>query len=496
MDAVAAVLGDTSLLCALAQLMLRIQAARSLAVASCACRRLRFAAEAGARSLVLRFFPEATAACGPQEPWSAHAALLCALIFGGRAGEERGEQSLDPLRYALYGGDVATSAPWAVSGERVVQAERLVKALLERRGEARLLLGPRGPFALVPLQRRLLRRLCLHQGAMKRAADLARLASEKTQGTCWELEVALDLAEVLNLCAYARTYVSDSPPHLAEFEEAVRAADLASPLSRLAAASLRSRVPSTPRARRLLGRTMASAAHAWLLDTLQLEVEQRLVWRWGDGEAMFREALVVHDRAVDLAVRRVEHAALRLRGASPDARSSACELSWHRPALQDHEAILRGQFPPPPELGGLLLKEALALARTGCAELRGPVLELGECVAGLAECWFCIAAVARHLDAELLGIGAEPAANKALEIFEDALDLFAGETPGGQGTLERSVEYADTLKDYGKVIACFFDANDTHAIKSPLPKALRLHEELLGAAHPRTRNVRRLCAHE
>mmetsp|Transcript_87632 Transcript_87632/g.253074 ORF Transcript_87632/g.253074 Transcript_87632/m.253074 type:complete len:509 (+) Transcript_87632:44-1570(+) len=505
MDAVARVFGDGSFLGILAELLLRLQESRCLGRMACACRRLDLLFDEASRSMVLRMLPRAT--CLSREPWSMLAALVCSLASCGRFGTWK--ELAAPLESALDPGG-GPDPPWAESGERVAQANLLVTALAH--GRAAQLLGGQGPLAMIPLQRRLLRRLCFDFGALRRAPSLARLTLEKARGTKWEPEVSLDLADVLNLRAYARTYVSDRPAHLAEIEEAVRAADHAfSMLSDSVAGSLRLPAPPTLRAHRFLGRTLASAAHMWLLGALPPEAERRLAGRWVDGAAMFRQALLVQDRAVELALREVRQTVLRLQSGSGDSgidgsdasgsgsQSEAAEALLgpergnlqQRQAMHDEWAIRCGR----PDPNDLMVKAAVEFGRAGRPEIREPLLGLGACTASLAECWFCISAAARHLrftSPGLLGIGVDAAAKKSRETFESALAIFSGGFVD-VGLLERSIEYADALKDYGKLCSCFFGGNSAHAASSPLTKALRLHTELLGVAHPRTCNIRRLC---
>jgi len=502
MDVVSSVFGDASLLFALLQRMYRMHALLELHRTVCVCRRVCYAAEAAARSLVLQVFPGAT--CPPTERWCTHAELISALGLLERSG---GGDIRPPLRYALHGGEPG-EAPWAATADRVQQAQALAEILVDPHGPASQLLGRHGPMGMLTLQRRLLRRLAFDLGALKWALDLARLANEKARGTKLELDVCLDLADILNLKVSARSFSNDHALEFEVFEEALRATDFASPLSRLAIPALRSPAPSTPRARQVVGRTMASTAQVWLFATFKPEIESRLAGRWGDGEALLHAALLVHEQAVDLAARQVERIVLRLHSRDPPPRvvgPAGPEPAWHHLVERDDEPAQRG-FPPTPEFETPLVLEALELGRLGHPELRAPLLELGECVAGLAECWFCIASVARLIRPEegprpesqphdLLDIGAETAANRALETFEDALNIYCNENYS-PGHLDQTLEYADALKDYGKVISFFFDENDIHAVKSPLLKSLRLHREFLGPAHPRTANVRRLCAHE
>lgn len=225
-----------------------------------------------------------------------------------------------------------------------------------------------------------------------------------------EAEVLLDLAEVLNLRAYMRTYVSREPEATAELEEALLAAKRAKGLA-----------PS-PRASRLLGRTLASAAHAMMLQALDPPITARLMQEWGGVFEMFQAATQ---------------------------------------ELQDSVKALR---------------EA--------ADSPGASLELATTTASLGECWFCIAAAAEHNREKMLGFSWRGAANCSRVTLTESIELFVG------ADLTHTVEHADALKDLGKLLNSFdLDVPYAHEL---LTASLDLHRGLLGACHPRTRNVMRL----
>ncbi|CAJ1387544.1 unnamed protein product [Effrenium voratum] len=74
----------------------------------------------------------------------------------------------------------------------------------------------------VPLRVRRLRRLAFEGGATRKGVLLAELSAAK--GRRWRSpllqELLLDVSELLNLRAYARTYVSSRPRMVLELEEA------------------------------------------------------------------------------------------------------------------------------------------------------------------------------------------------------------------------------------------------------------------------------------
>eukprot|EP00927_Polykrikos_kofoidii_P042052 TRINITY_DN35922_c0_g1_i1.p1 TRINITY_DN35922_c0_g1~~TRINITY_DN35922_c0_g1_i1.p1 ORF type:complete len:479 (+),score=48.31 TRINITY_DN35922_c0_g1_i1:201-1439(+) len=410
MDPVAIVFGDIALGGALFAQMLEASLLNSLGIAACASRRLRVLVEVAARSAVLRIWRDAVVSEG--ETWAAHWALVAAAY--------RRPEARSALCHVLYTSTQSDAEGCTEVSQRsqlrLADAEDALAvlvggatdSLLSRRGRAMRVLGERGPKALLPLQRRLLHRLCFQTGALRKAPLLARLNARKAEGTASEQETLLDLAEVLNLRAYVRTYVSGRPDVVAELEEALQAAERASRQGCVAGiTSFGLRAP------RLLGRTFVSAAYAMALGLLDEFFHERFVKAWGGERAMFCAAL--------------EH-----------------------------------------------LESAVSLARTAGKDTCGSV-ELGTCLASLAECWYCMASA--H--------DCATSAQKSRTIFEEALRVFEQMEPAS------SVEHADALKDYGKVLALFWREQHSEAL-SALERSLRLHRILLGEDHPRTLNVVRL----
>eukprot|EP00411_Alexandrium_monilatum_P090365 CAMPEP_0175746074 /NCGR_PEP_ID=MMETSP0097-20121207/58404_1 /TAXON_ID=311494 /ORGANISM="Alexandrium monilatum, Strain CCMP3105" /LENGTH=402 /DNA_ID=CAMNT_0017054501 /DNA_START=1 /DNA_END=1206 /DNA_ORIENTATION=- len=400
--------------------MLQARLLSNLGAAACASRRLRAVAEAAAHGTVLQVWPKACLTAG--ETWAVHWTLLSTTAHNPCA--------RTALCHALYGqGDEAARgpAPPAATDEQVSGAERAVAVLVGKVGRRRRnlvlrLLGAEGGLESLPLQRRLLRRMCFDAGAQRQAPVLARLTVLKARGTgvraaargtgarAAEADALLDLAELLNLRAYMRTYVSRRTEAISELLEALAVAKRAHSLA------------SSLRAGRLLGRTLASAAHALMLDVLDEETRGRLVQEWGGGLQMFERA-------------------------TQELKAGIATLQAAKDGERD-------------------------------------ALELGTTTASLGECWFCIAAAADHCEDTVLGVSAQGAAACSKALLQESIDAFHG------ANLTHTIEYADALKDLGKLLSCF-DLGIPES-RGLLTASLYLHMALLGALHPRTRNVVRL----
>jgi len=415
--AVAAVLNNATFFGVLAQHILEERLLVAMGTVACASQTLRAATEFAAKHAVLKLWPSALSIDG--EPWSAHWVILAALSHDTLA--------LAALCRALYGaegGSFGAPSSEVVTVPRV--ADRACASLVgigrnrhtpppriagAHRSGVQRLLGSQGPVALLSRQRRLLRRLCIEAGGLRHAPVLARLNMNKACGSCEAAPALLDLAEVLNLRAYARTYVSRRPKAGAEIEEALDAASLVRRCS--------SEAGATPRARLLLGRTLASAAHAAALGSLDDPICERLRNAWGSTASMF-------------------HAA---------------------------EAEFEGAL--------------TAIGPVADASDRGIL------TAAWGECFYCVASVAEY---EGRTEFCREASLRSRTLFEEAIAIFCGSS-----SAVCSVEYADALKDYGKVLLCFF-ASDADVGLDLLGKSLSLHSRLLGCDHPRTQNVQRLLS--
>lgn len=149
------------------------------------------------------------------------------------------------------------------------------------------MLGASGPLALLPLQRLLLRRLAFDLGATRGGVQLARQAVAKAASQ----EVLGDVAELLNLRSYARTYVSSRPRVLKELEEALQhAAEAVQCVEGPPEATAVTPLRGMARARLLLGRTLTWAAHSLALAYVQGPMRDRLLARWGSPLQMFQLA--------------------------------------------------------------------------------------------------------------------------------------------------------------------------------------------------------------
>jgi len=302
----------------------------------------------------------------------------------------------------------------------------------------------------------LLQRLCFDFGALGLAPQLAQLAASHARGTMWELDAIQDLLHALTVRSDATDGVGPPPP-MAELSLAISAV-VAGPYLQLA------------RAQRLLGRALATCAQTWLLGALRPGERACLRSRWGDADALLREALEAHGRAVDL-----DTAALRSASASMGGNEA------HGEVAQD------------------CAEEALAMACAGGIGSRRAALELGRSLAALGEFWHSVAYVSAQLLADgecplIVGVDGEAAANAALDTFEDAVRLFRVAS-SDDCPIEVSRDYAEILLGYGKVILCFFEDLDSCKVESPLEQALKLYEELLGRSHPRTCHLRKVCLH-
>lgn len=433
---------DSCLLFLTAQVLL---ASREVASFVCASRGARDAVSDAARSAVQAEVGDVV--LPPGERWAAHAALLASIGSEGR------QDLLRPLSAALY----------AAGAGILEEADGLVEALTAK--------AP-GPVAMIPVRRRLLRRLCFDFGALGRAPGFARLTTRSAQGTAWEEDAAQDLLHVLTLCSDATLCLglAGAPPSTAELAEAICARPY----------------PESAKAQRLLGRALATCAESWLLNALQPGEAAILRMHWSDAESALREALDAHRRALGLAT-----AALRAACGLAGARGSF-EVPEQRPAEEvapvDHP-VLFAETPP----------DILALVSVAGDGPRRAAWELGRCVAAVAEFWHSIAYVSgqRLADNEgstVFGVEGEVAANAALDAFEDAVRVMRA--AGSEiAQAEASEDFADVLLGYGNVLLCFFEQADAREVERPLEQALKLYEELLGHGHPRTCQVRRLCRH-
>merc|ERR1712084_19455 len=102
----------------------------------------------------------------------------------------------------------------------------------------------------------------------RKGVMLARLNAEKSAHSQHEIHALVELAELLNLRAYTRTYVSRRPSAIAEMEEALDTARRAKKLSGHSASA---------RVHRILGRTLASAAHSISLGVVDDDTADRML---------------------------------------------------------------------------------------------------------------------------------------------------------------------------------------------------------------------------
>lgn len=342
-------------------------------------------------------------------PYLAHWALISIL--------EKSSEALEVVNQALNTDDDADSC--ALPRLSCALARQAVNDLTDRCPVCQTcptarVLGADGPLQLLPLQRRLLRRLAFDAGATRGGVHLAQQAVSKAlaQRSPALREVLLDVAELLNLRAYARTYVSSRPRVLSELEEALCHAahamecpeELSEPEGALT--PLRGIV----RARLLLGRTLSSAAHSLALSYMQGAARDRLLSRWGSPQKMFE-----------------------------------------------------------------LAEEQLRCAIAEVSDL----FSEGILYAALGECFFCQASAARE--------SPNHACKHCLKYFRHAFRCLQ---QAGQAD---SIQFADALKDYGKVLKCGVLAESNAAAgERALRRALHTHRRLLGSDHPCTRNVCRL----
>jgi len=490
-------LTDVSVISPFVQNAFQLQMGGMLARVACASRGLCGEIESGARLAVLSVFPDATLRTG--ERWATQACLISALLQTGLA---ETEAILRPLRHALYrtSSDATESEMWAVCDEEVAIAEQLVAVLSNRCGLVAELLGRRGPVAMIPLELRLLRRLCLECGAFQRVMDLAQLVVEKARGTAWQLDAAMDIVSVVDACGSWRELGARE-------------------LEGLASAILS--VPSeSPRALRLHGKTLVASAQAWPRLSLMRSWEDRTqLIQWGDQTTLLRRGLSAHRRSIFIA----KQAVLDARPGAAARGKSGWILPW-RPCLSqpEHAGQLTEQMRlvtamglEPPSCGrcsqdgeycedavasrlGTFLDEVVPKDLELSGEMRGLLLELAESLAAFADFWFTVAYLAiqdlvdddqdddTYVVASIMGVSAEVAANTALNFFEDAIEVFS------RARLERSLEYAMTVKNYGKCVMCFFDESDALAVDRPLVESFKLHVDFLGPAHPLTTSVRDL----
>eukprot|EP00928_Gymnodinium_smaydae_P025126 TRINITY_DN20112_c3_g1_i1.p1 TRINITY_DN20112_c3_g1~~TRINITY_DN20112_c3_g1_i1.p1 ORF type:complete len:446 (-),score=48.03 TRINITY_DN20112_c3_g1_i1:127-1332(-) len=380
---------------------------------ACTSQGLRAMVEAVTRSAVLETLSHTLAAEarkaaqqslaeGCSYPWHAHWILLAEVVDEPFV--------LQELANAIWAPDSAFLALQRSNPLRRQIAKLALKAITSKQSVARSVLST-GPSRMLPLQRRLLRRLGMEAGAIQESIKLALLTADKAENTESEAAAFLDVAEICNLMAYARTYVSRSSKATAQLMVALTRARHVSTGS----------CAHEPRSLRLYGRTLVSAAHSWLLDCCDDDTSLLLSKLFGSGQHMFDRAIQTLQSGVEAAERMVE--------LDPS---------------------------------------------------RASILELGSCLASLGECWFCVASV-EHRFAD--GPTEAEAIAKSREWFEQALRVLS---EAGYG---QSLEYADALKDYGKLVA-HFDTDS--AFPDALNTSLAVHRRLLGDDHPRTRNVRRL----
>jgi len=371
--------------------------------------------DSAARQAIKRLCPQATPLL--TRPYLAHWALISIL--------EKSPEALDVVSQALTDDDCSDCSDGsALPRLSCALARQAVNDLTDRCSfcetcpTARVL-GADGPLQLLPLQRRLLRRLAFDAGATRGGVHLAQQAVAKAlaQRSPMLREVLLDVAELLNLRAYARTYVSSRPRVLSELEEALSQAAHAMDCSEELSEPEGQLTPlrGTVRARLLLGRTLSSAAHSLALSYMQGAARDRLLARWGSPQKMFELA-------------------------EQQLRCAIAEVSRQGEPALFSEGIL-------------------------CA--------------ALGECFFCQASAARE--------NADHACKQCLKYFRHAFRCLQ------QAGKADTIQFADALKDYGKVLKCGVLAeNNAAAGELALRKALHTHRRLLGSDHPCTRNVCRL----
>lgn len=467
--------------------MFRLQASREVFSLACASRRFCTTAESASWSFVQEVFPGAVRQLGGR--WATHACLICAVLSA------RAARLLPALRDALFGSGYAA---WADADERVAQSRELAALMVDRRGPLGQLLGRTGPVDMLHLQRGLLHRLCFYQGACGSALALAQLTVEKALGSEWEGEVALDVVRALTR-TWPRSGVGPAARALC-LEAAARAIAMAG-------------APELPASQRLLGRALAACAHVRLLSGLPPGDEARIAEYWGDGEAMLWRALAAHERAVELARISADNAGQPRAQAGSGLPAGLQQPATLAFAMQEQVVDYPSSRPgddrrlAPAQLespqGPDELEPGTAAIDDTSEELAASLVALGDFKLSVAYC-----ATQRHADDATVGgdasceasdatlLDVEQAANDALEIFEEAIELYS-EPPchGAEPVLRISLESAEAVRGYGSVILCFFD--DTQAqIDRPLTKSLALYDELLGRAHPVSDHVRKLASPE
>ncbi|CAK9110544.1 Putative lipase ATG15 (Autophagy-related protein 15) [Durusdinium trenchii] len=236
--------------------------------------------------------------CGPAAqlvPYLAHWALISIL--------EKNPEALEVVNQALMTeGDSSVSQPLSCARARQAVNDLTDRCPVCQHCPTARVLGAEGPLELLPLQRNLLRRLAFDAGATRGGVHLAQQAVSKAlaQRSPALREVLLDVAELLNLRAYARTYVSSRPRVLTELEEALRhaadAMDCPDEPDAPGCATGTSLTPlrGLPRARLWLGRTLSSAAHSLALSFMQGAARERLLSRWESPQKMFNMAEEQH----------------------------------------------------------------------------------------------------------------------------------------------------------------------------------------------------------
>lgn len=382
-------------------------------LAAC-CTTWRATVDSAARQATKRQCPQAEPLL--TRPYLAHWALISIL--------EKNPEALEVVNQALMTeGDSSVSQPLSCARARQAVNDLTDRCPVCQHCPTARVLGAEGPLELLPLQRNLLRRLAFDAGATRGGVHLAQQAVSKAlaQRSPALREVLLDVAELLNLRAYARTYVSSRPRVLTELEEALRhaadAMDCPDEPDAPGCATGTSLTPlrGLPRARLWLGRTLSSAAHSLALSFMQGAARERLLSRWESPQKMFNMA-------------------------EEQLRSAIAEVAG------------QGQ---------------------------SSLLAEGILYAALGECFFCQASAARD--------NADHACKRCLKYFRHAFRCLQ------QAGKADTIQFADALKDYGKVLKCGFLAeNNAAAGEHALRKALHTHRRLLGSDHPCTRNVCRL----
>lgn len=469
---------DSFVFCAVAHVSFRLQAARELSTFACASRRAQVVVEDAARFMVRAQVPEA--ALPSDECWTVHACLLSAL---------RGEEHDDVLP-ALYAALYGVGAVAAGSREPFEAADRLVDALLRLDGPAAHLFGPRGPTAMIPLQRRLLQTLCFGLGALRLAPALAQLGARKARGTAWEMDAAQDLLHVMTVRSDATVdFGAGATPSTSELAAAITAATTRP-------------YPQSPEAQRWLGSALATCAQS-CLHTLRPGELAHVQLRLGTPEDMLRQSWRAHGRAIRLATAALRSESERVDEANGNPitmehrEQEFCQLLGAFACDKSGSAVVSPDDNP--EVDDELQELLSSLCATGGSP-RSAVVQLGRCLWGFAEFWHSIAYVStQHLadgeSSSIFNIDAEDAANAALDAFEAALRVFHAANCD-EDNAEGARDYAEVLLGYGKVLLCFFDDEDACEFERPVQKSLKLHEQLWGASHPRTLHVQRLCRYK